>query len=268
MVPWRRSRCRRPGPREARGPGGGGWESAWRLPAWRCPGERPAAVAGCLHRIKPADRHPALGCSLSPRSPPCPQAPILGLGLLAAGRRPTFAPSPHRCRARPRMGTPCARTAPRRAAGAARAGRLRRASRRSSPAGSRPGDRLGAVDLDALRLHLVDMAEVTLRAEAMTRRVEGGIEVTPPASGRTLDALRRMVPAHARELDGMPGWRAAPSRCRRASADGDASRSEGGRAYPRPRLLRPDGERRAPPGASPCHGEGRTSTEAAADAAL
>ncbi|WP_431272047.1 hypothetical protein [Dankookia sp. P2] len=65
------------------------------------------------------------------------------------------------------------------------------------------------VDLDALRLHLVDMAEVMLRAEATTRRIEGGVEVTATGQGRTLDALRRMVPAHARELDGMQGWRAA-----------------------------------------------------------
>jgi hypothetical protein len=64
------------------------------------------------------------------------------------------------------------------------------------------------VDLDALRLHLVDMAEVMLHAEARTRRIEGGVEVTATGQGRTLAALRRMVPAHARELDGMPGWRA------------------------------------------------------------
>lgn len=64
------------------------------------------------------------------------------------------------------------------------------------------------IDLDALRLHLVDMAEVMLRAEAATRRIEGGVEATATGQGRTLAALRRMVPAHARELDGMPGWRA------------------------------------------------------------
>lgn len=64
------------------------------------------------------------------------------------------------------------------------------------------------VDLDALRLHLVDMAEVMLRAEPRTRRIDGGIEVEATGPGRTLAALRRMVPAHARELDAMPGWRA------------------------------------------------------------
>ena len=65
------------------------------------------------------------------------------------------------------------------------------------------------VDLTALRTHLVDMAEVMLRAEAAERRVEGGIEVSATGQGRTLAALRRMVPAHAQELDRMRGWRAA-----------------------------------------------------------
>jgi hypothetical protein len=65
------------------------------------------------------------------------------------------------------------------------------------------------VDIDALRRHLVDMAEVMLQAEAVARPVEGGIEVRATGQGRTLAALRRMVPAHARELDGMKGWRAA-----------------------------------------------------------
>jgi hypothetical protein len=65
------------------------------------------------------------------------------------------------------------------------------------------------VDLDALRLHLVDIAEVTLRAEVVTRPVEGGIEVSATGQGRTLAALRRMLPAHARELDRMAGWHAS-----------------------------------------------------------
>jgi hypothetical protein len=64
------------------------------------------------------------------------------------------------------------------------------------------------VDLAALRQHLVDMDDVTLRAVAVQRPVEGGIEVAVTGSGRTLEAIRRMVAAHARELDGMSGWRA------------------------------------------------------------
>jgi hypothetical protein len=65
------------------------------------------------------------------------------------------------------------------------------------------------VNLDALREHLVDMSEVTLRAVAAVRRVEGGIEIAVTGQGRTLDAIRRMVPAHAREIDGRDGWRVA-----------------------------------------------------------
>ncbi|SDB20990.1 hypothetical protein [Belnapia rosea] len=64
------------------------------------------------------------------------------------------------------------------------------------------------VNLDGLRGHLVDMHEVTLRADAAVRRVEGGIEVAVTGQGRTLDAIRRMVPAHAREIDGRDGWQA------------------------------------------------------------
>ncbi|MFC7475089.1 hypothetical protein ACFQS7_12045 [Dankookia sp. GCM10030260] len=65
------------------------------------------------------------------------------------------------------------------------------------------------VDLDALREHLVDMDEVMLRAEAVARPIEGGVEVSVTGQGRTLVALRRMVPAHARELDRIKGWRAS-----------------------------------------------------------
>jgi hypothetical protein len=61
------------------------------------------------------------------------------------------------------------------------------------------------VDLAALREHLIDMDEVTLRATATQRPVEGGIEVAVTGAGRTLEAIRRMVPAHARELDGLSG---------------------------------------------------------------
>jgi hypothetical protein len=64
------------------------------------------------------------------------------------------------------------------------------------------------VNLAALREHLVDMDEVTLRAAAAAAPVEGGLEIAVTGGGRTLEAIRRMIPAHARELDGMKGWRA------------------------------------------------------------
>ncbi len=62
------------------------------------------------------------------------------------------------------------------------------------------------VNLDSLRQHLIDMDEVTLRADAAVQRIDGGIQVAVTGQGRTLDAIRRMVPADARHLDGQNGW--------------------------------------------------------------
>lgn len=62
------------------------------------------------------------------------------------------------------------------------------------------------VDLEALREHLVDMDEVMLRATARVRPIPGGIAAEVTGEGRTREAIRRMVPAHAAELDRMAGW--------------------------------------------------------------
>jgi hypothetical protein len=59
------------------------------------------------------------------------------------------------------------------------------------------------VDLEGLRQHLVDMNEVTLRAEAAARPIEGGIAIAVTGEGRTRAAIQRMIPAHAQELDRM-----------------------------------------------------------------
>ena len=64
------------------------------------------------------------------------------------------------------------------------------------------------VDLEALRQHLIDMNDVTLNAVAVARPVEGGLEVAVTGSGRTLAAIQRMVPEHAKEIDGLNGWSA------------------------------------------------------------
>jgi hypothetical protein len=64
------------------------------------------------------------------------------------------------------------------------------------------------VNLAALREHLIDMNEVTLKAAASERPIENGLEVAVTGSGRTLEAIQRMVPAHAQELNGMHGWTA------------------------------------------------------------
>ena len=63
------------------------------------------------------------------------------------------------------------------------------------------------VNIDALRQHLIDMNEVTLNAAAAQRVFDGGIEFTVTGEGRTLEAIKRMVPTHVSELRNI-GWNA------------------------------------------------------------
>ena len=63
------------------------------------------------------------------------------------------------------------------------------------------------VNIDALRQHLIDMNEVTLHAVTTPRVFDTGIEFTVTGEGRTLEAIKRMVPAHVKELDEI-GWNA------------------------------------------------------------
>lgn len=64
------------------------------------------------------------------------------------------------------------------------------------------------VDLEGLRQHLIDMNEVTLEADAVSKPVEGGLQMEITGSGRTLAAIQRMAPNHARAINGLNGWRA------------------------------------------------------------
>jgi hypothetical protein len=66
------------------------------------------------------------------------------------------------------------------------------------------------VNLEALRQHLIDMNEVTLRADAAPKPIDGGIEVAVTGAGRTVEAIQRMVPAHAHEIAQarLNGWSA------------------------------------------------------------
>jgi hypothetical protein len=63
------------------------------------------------------------------------------------------------------------------------------------------------VNIAALREHLIDMNEVTLRAVATERALENGVEIAVTGEGRTLEAIRRMIPAHVGELIKI-GWKA------------------------------------------------------------
>jgi hypothetical protein len=69
-----------------------------------------------------------------------------------------------------------------------------------------PNTNWSKVNLDALREHLIDMNEVTLHADTAAEPIEGGIRVGVTGTGRTLAAIRRMVSAHAREIDGQKNW--------------------------------------------------------------
>lgn len=68
------------------------------------------------------------------------------------------------------------------------------------------------VDLEALRQHLRDMDDVTLRAAVVARPVAGGMQFDVTGSGRVLAAIRRMVEAHAQMLAAMPEWGASTTR--------------------------------------------------------
>jgi hypothetical protein len=57
------------------------------------------------------------------------------------------------------------------------------------------------VNLEALRQHLIDMSEVTLKADAVTKLIDGGLEITVTGTGRTVEAIQRMVPAHADQVE-------------------------------------------------------------------
>ena len=67
------------------------------------------------------------------------------------------------------------------------------------------------VDLAALREHLIDMNEVTLKAVARETNIGEGVQIDVTGSGRTLAAIQRMLPAHARELNNLRDWHAEAS---------------------------------------------------------
>jgi hypothetical protein len=66
------------------------------------------------------------------------------------------------------------------------------------------------VNLEALRQHLIDMSEVTLNADATAKPIDSGFEATVTGKGRTVEAIQRMVPAHAQEIarTHLNGWTA------------------------------------------------------------
>jgi hypothetical protein len=64
------------------------------------------------------------------------------------------------------------------------------------------------VNIAGLREHLIDMSEIALHAAATTARLDNGVAIVITGQGRTHDAIKRMIPAHTRELNGLNGWSA------------------------------------------------------------
>lgn len=66
------------------------------------------------------------------------------------------------------------------------------------------------VDLEALRQHLIDMNEVTLRAAAAPKQIPGGLRIAVTGNGRTIGAIQRMVADQAKEIEHthLNGWSA------------------------------------------------------------
>ncbi|GMV10599.1 MAG: hypothetical protein AMXMBFR55_23330 [Gemmatimonadota bacterium] len=70
-----------------------------------------------------------------------------------------------------------------------------------------PATDWSTVNLEALRQHLLDMNEVTLRSTVSATNVAGGVRVDVTGTGRARDAIRRMITAHAPMLaaEGLAG---------------------------------------------------------------
>jgi len=64
------------------------------------------------------------------------------------------------------------------------------------------------VNLDALREHLIDMDDVVMHAMVSKRSVSGGIEARVTGTGRTVQAIRRMLTNHAAMLEMESSYRA------------------------------------------------------------
>ena len=63
------------------------------------------------------------------------------------------------------------------------------------------------VDIEALRQHLIDMDNVTLRARVKTREVADGYRFEATSEGPAVTAsIRHMVPAHVATVNGVEGW--------------------------------------------------------------
>jgi len=70
-----------------------------------------------------------------------------------------------------------------------------------------PGTDWSQVDIEALRQHLIDMDNVTLRAQVMAEEVDGGARFLVTSDDPAVTAsIRRMTVAHVATMNGVEGW--------------------------------------------------------------
>lgn len=70
-----------------------------------------------------------------------------------------------------------------------------------------PATDWSTVDVEALRRHLIDMDNVTLRADAATEEIDGGARfVVTSTDSATVASIRAMVLAHVATMNGVEGW--------------------------------------------------------------
>ena len=70
-----------------------------------------------------------------------------------------------------------------------------------------PGTDWSHVDIEALRLHLIDMDQVTLRANVTADEVPNGARFTATSADPAVaTSIKNMVLAHAATMDGVEGW--------------------------------------------------------------
>ena len=63
------------------------------------------------------------------------------------------------------------------------------------------------VNIEALRQHLIDMDNVTLRAELKSEPVQGGVRFIVSGAGPVKELIQRMVMAHAATMNGVADWK-------------------------------------------------------------
>lgn len=63
------------------------------------------------------------------------------------------------------------------------------------------------VNIDGLRQHLIDMDNVTLRAEVTATSIAGGKRYLVTGAGAIRDSVDRMIKGHAETMDGINGMR-------------------------------------------------------------